>query len=192
MTPLLLASSSRYRKALLERLQIPFHCHAPEIDESPLPGEQPLPLVRRLSESKARALAASYSRHLIIGSDQVAECDGTIITKPGGFDEARRQLQQQSGKTVQFHTGLCLFNSKTGTADTDTITTTARFRQLSDQEIERYLYKEEPYDCAGSFKSERLGASLLCGLDGPDPSALVGLPLIRLCEMLRKQGLQLP
>lgn len=192
MTPLVLASSSRYRKMLLQRLQIPFSCQAPDIDESALPGEQPLALVRRLSESKARALASDCPGHLIIGSDQVAEYDGSIITKPGCFEAARQQLQQQSGKAVQFHTGLCLYNTGTDSLTVDTVTTTAHFRQLSDEEIERYLYKEEPYDCAGSFKSEQLGASLLNRMEGPDPTALVGLPLIRLCGMLREQGLQIP
>ena len=192
MTPLILASSSPYRKALLERLALPFQSCSPEVDESPLASEEPRQLTLRLSKAKALAVAEQFGSHLIIGSDQVAECNNDILCKPGNFDNARQQLQQQSGNSIVFHTGLCVLNSVSGQCELDVVTTTVHFRQLSDQEIERYLHKERPYDCAGSFKSEDMGISLLNGMDGTDPSALIGLPLIRLCEMLRRQGMQLP
>lgn len=192
MTTLVLASSSPYRKSLLDRLSIPYLCQSPDIDESPKKEETPLELVGRLSREKAAALQATFPNHLIIGSDQVAELNGQIITKPGCFENARKQLKRQSGNSVRFHTGVCLYNSSNGESETDIVTTTANFRVLSDSEIDRYLYKEEPFDCAGSFKCEKLGISLLESMLGPDPTALVGLPLIRLCKMLRAQGIQLP
>lgn len=189
---LILASSSRYRKALLNRLEIEFKCHSPDIDETPFDGEQPKQLTARLAAAKAAKTAANHPNALIIGSDQAAELNGTVINKPGSFKAAKVQLQQQSGHSVQFHTGLCLLDSSTGEQQVDVITTTASFRQLTEEEIERYLYKEQPFDCAGSFKSEQLGISLLNSMQGNDPTALVGLPLIRLCEMLRNKGVQIP
>ncbi|MDM3872144.1 Maf family nucleotide pyrophosphatase [Porticoccus sp. W117] len=190
MTEIALASSSPYRRQLLERLGLPFQCQSPQVDETPLAGESPTALAVRLSQSKARALAEPFPDHHIIGSDQVAECNGTILHKPGDFDAARQQLQQQSGNTVSFHTGLCLYNSASGESQTDVVTTTVHFRVLSNEEIERYLHREQPYDCAGSFKVEQLGVSLFEKVESSDPTALVGLPLIRLCEMLRQSGVR--
>lgn len=192
MQELILASSSPYRKALLNRLHLAFNCCAPGIDEQAYDNEGALQLVRRLAEAKARKIGTTHQHHLIIGSDQVAEHNNTIITKPGSFAVARQQLLTQSGNAVKFHTGLCLYNSDTDTMELDVITTTAHFRTLTEEEIERYLYIEQPFDCAGSFKSELLGASLLNSMTGPDPTALVGLPLIRLAEMLRNQGIKCP
>lgn len=185
MTNLILASSSQYRHKLLSRLQLPFESRSPNIDESPKPGEAPEDMVKRLSEEKARALASQYENHLIIGSDQVAVLGTSVLTKPGSFDAAFKQLKAQSGKRVQFLTGLALLNTGTGSINVDMITTDVAFRQLTDQEITKYLHQDEPYDCAGSFKSEGLGITLFEGIYGKDPTALVGLPLIRLGEMLR-------
>ncbi|MGS2722427.1 Maf family protein [Porticoccus sp. GXU_MW_L64] len=192
MTQILLASSSPYRRQLLERLGLSFQCRSPQVDETPLANESPIDLALRLSQTKARALAEQHPNHCIIGSDQVAECNGAILHKPGDFDTARQQLRQQSGNTVRFHTGLCLHNSASGESQTDVVTTTVYFRQLSDGEIERYLHREQPYDCAGSFKVEQLGVSLFKKVESSDPTALVGLPLIRLCEMLRQSGVATP
>ncbi|MFT7300294.1 MAG: MAF protein [Porticoccus sp.] len=185
MPKLILASSSPYRQALLNRLQLSFECLSPDIDESPIPGETPEQLVKRLSVAKAMALATSYPHHLIIGSDQVAVHEGGILAKPGNYDTAFQQLRSQSGKRVTFLTGIALLNSKTGDIDVDLVSTDVVFRQLSDEEIADYLKKDMPYDCAGSFKSESLGITLFKGLYSSDPTALVGLPLIRLGKMLR-------
>ena len=193
MTDVLLASSSRYRRALLERLQIPFSWASPDIDESPLPNEKAHPLVTRLAEQKARALSQTFTNHLIIGSDQAAVlADGSILGKPGTFEQARRQLRAASASSVTFLTGIAVLNSHTDRLQVDCIPFTVHFRQLSDQQIERYLLKESPLDCAGSFKAEALGVTLFQRTEGEDATSLIGLPLIRLTDMLLNEGLELP
>ena len=192
MLPLLLASSSVYRRDLLSRLRLPFTCSSPDINESHRPGESALELVQRLSLEKAQALAASHPAHLIIGSDQVAVLNGQIIGKPHTFDKARQQLLNASGASVSFLTGLTLLNSQTGHYQTDCVPFTVHMRHLSAEQIERYLHAEEPYDCAGSFKAEGLGVSLFQRTEGDDATSLVGLPLIRLVDMLLAQGVALP
>ncbi len=187
-----LASSSPFRRELLARLQIPFETAVPDTDESPLPGEAPAATALRLAESKARAVAQRYPDALIIGSDQVAASDSERFGKPGRRETAGAQLRQMRGKEVVFHTGLCLLDSATGRAQVRCIDTHVGFRPLSDAEIESYLDKEDALNCAGSAKSEGLGISLLAYLRGDDPNALVGLPLIALCDMLRAAGLHLP
>ena len=186
---LILASTSPYRRELLNRLGLTFDVANPQTDETPLPGETPEPLSLRLSEAKARAVANLYPDALIIGSDQVATVDGKIFGKPGNHQNAVKQLRELSGKTVNFFTGLCLLNAKTGKADVRGIPTLVTFRQLTDSEIENYLRREPAYNCAGSAKSEGLGIALLSSMRGDDPNALVGLPLIALCDMLRQQGM---
>ena len=192
MLPLLLASSSVYRRDLLSRLRLPFTCSSPDIDESHRPGESALELVQRLSLEKAQALAASHPAHLIIGSDQVAVLNGQIIGKPHIFDKARQQLLNASGASVSFLTGLTLLNSQTGHYQTDCVPFTVHMRHLNAEQIERYLHAEEPYDCAGSFKAEGLGVSLFQRTEGDDATSLVGLPLIRLVDMLLAQGVSIP
>ena len=189
---IILASASPYRRKLLERLHVPFTCHSPNIDETPMRGESPPKLVIRLARDKAQATARLYPDAIVIGSDQVAVLGKIILNKPGGHELARAQLLQLSGKTVWFHTGLCVLNSTTGSVQADVIRFKVSFRKLDVAEIERYLVAEQPYDCAGSFKSEALGITLLKYMQGDDPTALIGLPLIRLCEMLRSEGLELP
>lgn len=185
---LILASTSPYRRELLGRLGLPFETANPQTDETPLPDEPPEALALRLSEAKARAVADAYPDALIIGSDQVATVDGQIFGKPGNHQRAVQQLRELSGKTVNFFTGLCLFNARTGQAEVRGIPTLVGFRELSDAEIENYLRREPAYNCAGSAKSEGLGIALLSSMKGDDPNALVGLPLIALCDMLRQQG----
>ncbi|WP_350581070.1 nucleoside triphosphate pyrophosphatase [Pseudomonas sp. HY2-MNA-CIBAN-0224] len=192
MLPLLLASSSVYRRDLLSRLRLPFTCSSPDIDESHRPGESALELVQRLSLEKAQVLAASHPAHLIIGSDQVAVLNGQIIGKPHTFDKARQQLLNASGASVSFLTGLTLLHSQTGHYQTDCVPFTVHMRHLNAEQIERYLHAEEPYDCAGSFKAEGLGVSLFQRTEGDDATSLVGLPLIRLVDMLLAQGVALP
>lgn len=192
MPALLLASSSPYRRELLARLGLPFDCASPQIDESPLPGESAEALCQRLAESKARALADDYPDHLIIGSDQVLLLDGEPVSKPGAHSAAAAQLRRCSGQRIRFSTAVCLFNSKTKRLQTAIEPFEVIFRQLDDAAIERYLRAEQPYDCAGSFKSEGLGISLFAALQGDDPNSLIGLPLIRLCNMLRTEGIQVP
>lgn len=192
MLPLLLASSSPYRRALLERLRLPFSCAPPDIDETALPGETAEQLVCRLAEAKARALAERYPTHLIIGSDQVAALGPRILGKPHTFERAREQLRAASGNSVTFHTGLCLHNSQSGRTQTARVDFTVHFRPLDDERIKRYLHLEQPYDCAGSFKSEGLGISLFRATEGEDATSLVGLPLIRLVDMLLAEGVQIP
>ena len=192
MTPAVtLASSSPFRKELLERLGIPFVTAAPDVDETPLANETAEALVRRLSEDKARAIAARY-RGLIIGSDQVATTDNNILGKPGTHERAFAQLQNLSGKRVTFQTGLCLLNTGTDETQVDVIPYIVKFRQVGDDQIERYLQQEQPYNCAGSFKSEGLGITLFEYMEGVDPTALIGLPLIRLTSMLAQAGILLP
>jgi len=192
MLPLLLASSSAYRRELLTRLRLPFTCASPDIDESQRPGEAAIELVKRLAEEKARALAAHHPAHLIIGSDQVAVLDGRILGKPHGFEKAREQLLAASGTRVSFLTGLALLNSQTGECQVDCIPFSVQMRSLTVERIERYLHAEQPYDCAGSFKAEGLGVSLFQSTEGPDATSLIGLPLIRLVDMLLVEGVQIP
>ena len=191
MNKLVLASSSPYRKALLERLRLPFECVNPEVDESSFEGESPEKLVQRLALEKAKAVAQQSPNSLIIGSDQVASLNGCILTKPGNFERAAEQLRQQSGEQITFYTGLALCNSSTRQSEIDVINTVVTFRELDEQAITRYLELDQPWNCAGSFKAEGLGISLFKGIASNDPSALIGLPLIRLCEMLRTQGVNI-
>lgn len=192
MQPLVLASSSPYRRELLARLRHPFIWSAPAIDETPQPRESAEALVRRLAEQKARALAALHPNHLIIGSDQVALLGQQILGKPGNFARAKTQLLAASGTSVTFLTGLTLLNSATGHCEIDVIPFTVHFRQLDEQQITRYLEAEKPYDCAGSFKAEGLGISLFRATEGEDSTSLIGLPLIRLTSMLNEQGIATP
>lgn len=185
---LILASTSPFRRELLSRLGVPFAVANPQTDESAQPGEHPEAMALRLSEAKARAVAQDHPDALIIGSDQVATVNGKVYGKPGNHERAVEQLKQLSGKTVNFYTGLCLFNARTGDAEVRGIPTLVTFRDLSDQEIENYLRREPAYNCAGSAKSEGLGIALMSSMRGDDPNALVGLPLIALCDMLRRQG----
>ncbi len=186
---LVLASTSPYRRELLGRLGLPFSTANPEVDEVALAGETPTATALRLSEAKARAVAPRFPDALIIGSDQVAEMDGQVYGKPGSHEKAVEQLRALSGKTVNFFTGLCVLNAATGAAAVCGVPTLVGFRELSDREIENYLHREPAYNCAGSAKSEGLGIALLSRIHGDDPSALVGLPLIALCELLRRQGM---
>jgi len=186
---LILASTSPYRRELLGRLGLAFDVANPQTDESPIFGESPESMALRLSEAKARAAAQAYPDALIIGSDQVATVNGNIYGKPGTHERAVKQLRELSGKTVNFFTGLCLLNARTGEAEVRGIPTLVTFRELTDSEIDNYLRREPAYNCAGSAKSEGLGIALMSSMRGDDPNALVGLPLIALCDMLRKQGL---
>ena len=188
---LILASTSPYRRELLGRLGLTFDVANPQTDESSLPNETPETLALRLSEAKARAVVADFPDALIIGSDQVATVDGKIYGKPGTHERAVAQLHELSGKTVNFFTGLCLLDAKTGESQVRGIPTLVSFRQLSDSEIENYLRREPAYNCAGSAKSEGLGIALLSSMQGDDPNALVGLPLIALCDMLRSHGVNI-
>jgi septum formation protein len=192
MPRLVLASTSSFRRELLARLQIPFEIANPETDESELPGEGPAATAERLSIAKAKAVAGRFPGALIIGSDQVAYLDTQRFGKPLTHERAIQQLRTMRGRTVTFHTGLCLYNSANGNTQVCGIPTEVTFRQLSDAEIERYLVKEQPYHCAGSAKSEGLGIALLSSMRGDDPNALIGLPLIALCEMLRAEGVKVP
>ncbi|TVQ72991.1 MAG: septum formation inhibitor Maf [Chromatiaceae bacterium] len=186
---LVLASTSPFRRELLQRLALPFDTCSPQVDETPKAGEAPGAMVARLAEAKARAGAEQKPDSLIIGSDQCAELDGRILGKPGDHQRAVEQLGAASGRTVVFHTGLCLLNAVTGEAQVDVVPFKVRFRSLSAEQIENYLRKEEPYQCAGSIKSEGLGIALFEAMEGDDPTALVGLPLIRLCTMMERAGL---
>lgn len=189
---LVLASTSPYRAELLGRLQTPFETVAPDADETPLSGELPAATARRLAELKARAVAARFPDALIIGSDQVAACGSERFGKPGDHATATTQLRLMRGKEIVFHTGLCVLNTRSGFANCTVIPIHVGVRDLSDTEIDAYLYKEDALNCAGSAKSEGLGISLLRYLRGDDPTALVGLPLIALCDMLRAEGVSLP
>jgi septum formation protein len=192
MAKLVLASTSPFRRELLGRLQIPFETVAPDVDESALPGESPVATAERLSLAKARAVAGRYPNALIIGSDQVAYLGETRFGKPGTRENAFAQLRLMSGKSVIFHTGLCLLNAATGRVHLRGVPTEVRFRELADSEIQRYLDREDALNCAGSARSEGLGIALLERLRGDDPNALVGLPLIALCDMLRAENVPLP
>lgn len=186
---IVLASTSPYRKELLQRLGLPFETAAPDLDETRLADEPPQALVARLAEEKAKAVARNYSDSLIIGSDQVAVLDNEVLGKPGNHDKAVLQLSKASGKAVTFYTGLCLYNTTSNHLQVDVVPFNVFFRKLSQNQIENYLNAEQPYDCAGSFKSEGLGVALFERMEGEDPSALIGLPLIRLCRMLEQEGI---
>ncbi len=189
---LVLASTSPYRAQLLTRLGLPFETASPEVDERARPDEAPEALVTRLAQAKAEAVAPAHPDSLIIGSDQVAVIDGEILGKPGSHDKALEQLRRAAGRSVTFHTGLCLLDSRSGRHQALCEPFRVHFRELSDEQLQRYLERERPYDCAGSFKSEGLGITLFRRLEGDDPNALVGLPLIRLVELLGNVGVELP
>jgi len=188
---LVLASTSIYRSELLKRLQLPFETASPNVDETPLPNESARATSMRLSQEKARAVADHYPEALIIGSDQVAQLEGQQLGKPLTYDNAVRQLRFMRGKTTSFHTALTLLNSKTGNMQTGVAENHVTLRNLSDSEIEGYLLKEQPYHCAGSAKSEGLGIALMSKMTGDDPNALIGLPLILLVDMLRRENVTL-
>ena len=187
---LLLGSTSPYRRDLLARLRIPFEVAAPEVDETAYPNETPKQLACRLAMAKARAVAARFPSHVVIGSDQVADLDGLALGKPGDHARAVLQLQQMRGRTVVFQTAVAVVCRESGFAQMDLAQVLVKFRELSDAQIEAYLLAEMPYDCAGSAKSEGLGIALLERIDNDDPSALVGLPLIRTCRMLEAAGVR--
>lgn len=189
---LVLASTSPYRRQLLERLGLPFTTIAPDADETPRDAEHPAELAGRLASAKACAVVARAPNALIIGSDQVAECDGLALGKPGDHDRAVAQLTRASGRMVTFHTGLCLLDAASGRLQGEVVPFQVMFRELTRAEIERYVQREQPYDCAGGFKSEGLGIALFERLIGDDPNALIGLPLIRLCRMLAQEGIAVP
>ena len=190
--PLILGSTSRYRRELLERLRLPFQSVSPEVDETPLAGETPHALSLRLALAKAQAVAALHPGAVVIGSDQVPELDGLPLSKPGNHERATEQLRQMSGRQMNFHTAVSVVCQEIGFSETDVVTVQVRFRDLNDAEIERYLRAEQPYDCAGSAKSEGLGIALLDAIVSDDPTALIGLPLIRTCQLLRAAGAVLP
>ena len=187
---LILGSTSPYRRELLERLRIPFEVAAPDVDETPQPSETPKQRACRLAMAKARAVAAQFPASVVIGSDQVADLDGQALGKPGNHTRAVVQLQQMRGKTVIFQTAVAVVCQETGFAQLDLAQVNVKFRDLSDAEIEAYLLAEIPYDCAGSAKSEGLGIALLAAIDNDDPTALVGLPLIRTCRMIQAAGIK--
>ena len=189
---LVLGSTSRYRRELLQRLGLPFAAAAPDVDETPLQGEAPRALALRLALAKAHAVAAQHPDAVVIGSDQVADLHGQPLGKPGTHKRASAQLQRMSGETVIFQTAVAVVCAATGFEQVDLAPVEVRFRTLTGDEIERYLRAEQPYDCAGSAKSEGLGISLLDAIHSDDPTALIGLPLIRTCRMLRAAGLTLP
>ena len=191
-TQLILASTSRYRKTLLEKLGLPFECAAPEVDESPLPGESAEALVARLAYAKANAIANQRDQGLIIGSDQVCVCDGQILGKPGTVEKAVAQLMAARGRSITFYTGLCVLDVASGKAEQLVEPFTVHFRTLDETAIRRYVAAEMPLDCAGSFKCEGMGIVLFKGLEGRDPNSLIGLPLIGLIELLERHGLALP
>lgn len=186
--PLVLASTSSYRSELLARLHIPFQTAAPDLDETALPDESALQTSTRLSSAKAKAVAHLYPDALIIGSDQIALLDKQQLGKPHTHDNAIKQLREMSGKTVFFYTALTLLNTRSGNVQTEVAINRVHFRALSDTRIENYLRKEQPYNCAGSIKSEGLGIALIQSIEGDDPNALIGLPLILLVTMLLREG----
>ena len=188
---LVLGSTSPYRRELLQRLRIPFDVAAPDVDETPHAGETPRVLAQRLAQAKAIAVAHRFPQAVVIGSDQVADLKGVPLGKPGTHDKAVAQLRQMRGQTVVFHTAVSVVCSETGFEESSLASVNVTFRDLTDLEIENYLRAEQPYDCAGSAKSEGLGIALLTSIDSDDPTALVGLPLIRTCQMLRAAGIEL-
>lgn len=188
LRPLILGSTSRYRQELLSRLGLPFQTEAPAVDEKPEPGEHPAHLAVRLALAKAREVATRFPDAVVIGSDQVADLHGEPLGKPGTHERAVAQLQRMRGETVVFQTAVAVVCRNTGFEQTELAAVQVTFRQLSDQQIEQYLQAEKPYDCAGSAKSEGLGIALLTRIDNDDPTALIGLPLIRTCHLLRAAG----
>ena len=190
MPQIVLASTSKYRRELLARLGLTFEVAAPGVDEIPLPTETPPETARRLAVAKARAVAMRFPEAIVIGSDQVAVLDGTTLGKPGNHANALRQLKAMRAKEVVFHTALCLYNAASGQTETRVVPYCVRFRDYSDAQIEHYLQREQPYDCAGSARCEGLGIALIAEMRGADPNALIGLPLIALTEMLAGQGVQ--
>lgn len=188
LPPLVLGSTSRYRRELLSRLRLSFEVAAPDVDETPGAGESPAALAPRLALAKARAVAASHPQAVVIGSDQVADLNGQPIGKPGTHEKAVAQLRAMSGQSLVFHTAVAVVRPATGFEQVVTVPVRVRFRSLSDNEIEAYLLAEQPYDCAGSAKSEGLGVTLMEAMSSDDPTALVGLPLIQTCAMLREAG----
>ena len=189
MKTLVLGSTSPFRKTILEKLKLPFHCAQPNIDETEKKDESPKALVERLAIEKAKAVRAEYPNAIIIGSDQVAICEGEILGKPHNFDNAVVQLSKFSGKSITFYTGLCVYDSEQDKAIALVEPFTVHFNQLSQEDIANYLNAEQPYNCAGSFKSEGLGICLFNKLEGDDPNTLIGLPLIKLVELLKQQGI---
>ncbi|WP_341887603.1 Maf family nucleotide pyrophosphatase [Variovorax sp. YR752] len=187
--PLILASTSRYRRELLERLRLPFDVLSPQVDETPRPGEAPARLAARLADAKAAAVAALHPDAVVIGSDQVADLDGEPVGKPGTHERAVQQLRAMRGRSVVFQTAVAVHRAASGYVGAALAPVTVRFRQLSDAEIEHYLRTEQPYDCAGSAKCETLGIALLDAIESDDPTALVGLPLIRTSALLRAAGI---
>lgn len=185
---IVLSSTSLFRRELLARLGLPFETANPNVDETARHGETPETTALRLSEDKARAVARQYPEALIIGSDQVAYLDGQVFGKPGTHENAARQLQTMRGRTVNFYTGLCLLNARSGKVQLRGVPTLVTFRNLTSDEIENYLHKEKPYNCAGSAKSEGLGIAIIAKMEGEDPNALIGLPLIALCDFLRNES----
>jgi len=186
---LVLGSTSRYRRELLERLRLPFSVDSPRVDETPMPGEKPADLALRLALAKARDVASRAPRSVVIGSDQVADLDGAPVGKPGNHERAVEQLRAMSGRSVVFQTAVAVVRADTQYEASVLVPVTVRFRTLNDAEIEHYLQAEKPYDCAGSAKSEALGIALLEAIESDDPTALVGLPLIKTCQLLREAGL---
>ena len=186
---LILASTSAYRRELLARLRLPFSCESPGVDETPRPGETPLSLARRLALAKAQAVAARHDDAIVIGSDQVADLDGQALGKPGNHPRAMAQLRALSGRRVQFHTAVAVLRPGTGFCGQALASVTVQFRVLGEAEIETYLRLEQPYDCAGSAKCETLGIALLEAIESDDPTALIGLPLMRTAALLRQAGL---
>ena len=189
---IILGSTSPFRQELMKKLQLPFETDSPCIDETRLNNETPKEMVRRLSVAKAKKVSENHPEALIIGSDQCAVLEGEVMGKPGNHENAFQQLSRSSGKRVTFYTGLCVFDSETQMYQLDCIPFYVSFRDLTAGEINDYLMLDQPYNCAGSFKSEGLGITLFSRMEGDDPSSLIGLPLIRLCEMLRVHGVQLP
>ncbi len=188
---LILASSSIYRRELLQRLQIPFNTVSPHVDEIILDGEKPQDTALRLSQEKAKKVGSEYPHALIIGCDQVATLKGEQLGKPLNHNNATKQLRSMRGKEVTFHSALCLFNAETGNMQAEVVPYLVKFRKLTDEQIENYLTKEQPYHCAGSAKSEGLGVALIERMTGDDPNALIGLPLIRLITMLQNEGVNI-
>ncbi|MDI3326244.1 nucleoside triphosphate pyrophosphatase [Pontibacterium granulatum] len=188
MPSLVLASSSPFRRQILDKLNLDYECRSPNIDESPLINEKAIQLVERLAIAKAQAVAETYPDALIIGSDQVAVINGKIIGKPHDHEKAVQQLKSASGNAVTFYTGLALHNSTTGNTQSEVVPFSVHFRELNDTMIENYLQAEQPYNCAGSFKSEGMGIALFDKLEGDDPNTLIGLPLIRLIRMLENEN----
>jgi septum formation protein len=186
-----LGSTSRYRQELLQRLRIPFSVATPDVDETPLAGEAPAALAMRLALAKARAVASAFPQAVVIGSDQVADLDGVPLGKPGTHERAFSQLRQMRGRTVIFQTAVAVVCLASGFEQSSLAAVKVRFRQLSDEAIENYLQAEQPYDCAGSAKSEGLGIALLEAIDSDDPTALIGLPLIRTCTLIEAAGIRL-